>query len=149
LSDLDVRTLKSVSNVKGFQLLVAPSFPDALAELSPILDAKSKQALEAVTLTPLFDLRPPTDDRPFFFHLLRLRGMFVGVVDPMGGNLEGNRVAAFALGLALASSLVLALVAIAWPLWKRARPKGRSGPTLYAGIAYFALIGIGFMLAEI
>jgi len=149
LTDVDVRTLKSVAEVKGFHLIAAPSLPDADPELTPILDAKSRQQLDAAALTPLLDLRPPTDDRPFFFHLLRMRGMFSGLVDIRGGALEGNRVAALALGLSLASSLFLALVAIAWPLWKRARPKGRSGPTLYAGIAYFALIGIGFMLAEI
>lgn len=149
LSEGDVRTLQSVARTKGFQLVAAPGLPDLDPELTPILDAKSEEALAAVTLTPLLDLRPPTDERPFFFHLLRMRGMFSAFVSQRGGALEGNRVAAMALGLSLLSSLALAAVAILFPLWKRARPTGRSGPMLFTGIAYFALIGTGFMLAEI
>lgn len=149
LGERDVRTLIDVSKIKGFHLVAAPGLPDLDPELTPVLDATTKTTLEAATLTPFFDLRPPTDERPFFFHLLRMRGMFSGIAQQKGGALEGNRVAAAALGLSLLSSFVLAVVAIVWPLSKRARPKGRSGKLLWTGIAYFALIGTGFMLAEI
>lgn len=149
LSDRDLMTLRAVSKTKGFELIALPGLPDADPELSPILDATSPEALAAVTLTPLLDLRPPTDERPFFFHLLRMRGMFSKDAATKGGALEGNRIAAAALGLSLFSSLILAIVAICWPLWKRARPSGRTGPILWTGIGYFALIGTGFMLAEI
>ena len=66
-----------------------------------------------------------------------------------GGTIEGNRLATRTLLLSLFASVVLSVATIAWPLYSRARPGGRVGTSLYAALAYFGLIGVGFMLAEV
>jgi hypothetical protein len=53
------------------------------------------------------------------------------------------------LVMSLLTSLLLAAAAIALPLWRKAKPAGRMGPALAAGLVYFSMIGVGFMLCEV
>lgn len=169
----DVKKLGEARKKFGFEILEAPGEPDGIEELAPILDAKSRAALDRVALHPALDLRPPTDERPFFFNLLRVRAWLAELPMDEGGTIEGNRRATGALVLAFLVSLALVAVAIVLPLWLHApkRGLGARGPepgegvstaspigrrarppddrALYAALAYFALIGVGFMLAEI
>jgi hypothetical protein len=62
---------------------------------------------------------------------------------------EGNRRATLTLVLSFFSSLVLAGLAIVFPLVRRARPSGKAGTRLAGALAYFAIIGVAFMLVEI
>jgi hypothetical protein len=65
------------------------------------------------------------------------------------GSIEGNLLATRTLVLSFLASFILVVGTIVLPLVRRARPRGDVGPTLAAGIAYFLLIGVGFMLAEV
>jgi hypothetical protein len=65
------------------------------------------------------------------------------------GLVEGNLLATRTLALAFFASLVLVTLAIAVPLFRRAKPEGRMDRPLVAGLVYFSCIGVGFMLAEI
>ena len=145
----DLETLVEASTRAGFGVLLAPGLPD-LVPVADLLDAPNRAALDAAALSPTIDLRPPTDERPFFFHLLRMRASLSGDVPAdAGGNIEGNRRASGALVLSFLASLVLVVAAIFVPLTERARPRGRVGAPLVGAIAYFAGIGVAFMLAEI
>ncbi|MBT9556904.1 MAG: hypothetical protein IV100_12790 [Myxococcales bacterium] len=149
LDDLERRLNFAVRYRPGEGLGVGP---DA-ATLAPILDSPTRAALDAVTLEDELDLRPPTDDRPFFFNLLRMGAWFTTLADDSGGPIEGNRRATLALMLAFLASVVLGVVAIVVPLVLRGRRRC-GAPTspralLAAGALYFSLIGVGFMLAEI
>ena len=114
--------------------------------------AADGNALDAISLREGVDLRVPTDDRPFFFlqvppsALLSRRDRFLSGA----GLLHGNVLALFAVGVAFGVSMGLALVALALPLLAKvstlnAIPAGRRASLL----AYFALLGAGFMLFEI
>lgn len=149
MSAEDVVKLGEAQQRFGFRILAAPGTRDRIEALTPILDAESREALDRVALHPALDLRPPTDERPFFFNLLRVRAWLADLPIDQGGTIEGNRRATGALVLAFLVSLALVLVAIVAPLWLHARPKGHNARGLYAALAYFALIGVGFMLAEI
>ena len=131
----------------GFTILVGPGAIEH-PKLARILDARDRATLDRITLEPTLDLRAPTDERPFFFNILRVRAWFLSLpADAVA--LEGNRRATQALLLAFVSSLVLAALAIGVPLVRRARPRGRVGARLASALAYFALIGVAFMLVEI
>jgi hypothetical protein len=151
LSDADVALLRRVAEEKGFTILVAPGLPVHDPMLMRVVNAASRSELDHVTLTTVADNRPPTDDRPYFFNVLPIEAAWREIEPVINmGSIEGNQLATRTLGLAFVSSLVLVLFAIIAPLLLRARPRGetkRAG--LYAGIAYFTLIGAGFMLAEV
>ena len=90
------------------------------------------------------DLRPATDDWPFFFLSLRWRSLprILGrqsspLLNPLGFLIANL------LGLTL-----LAVVLIGWPLW-RLRGAWRATRGKAAAVAYFAALGVGFILVEV
>jgi hypothetical protein len=88
------------------------------------------------------DIRPTTDDRPFFFHTTRLRDQF-GVA--FGRSmLFGNGMSALLTLFGISAALVLLF--IVGPLLIGG---GRPGPGWAAWLAYFASLGAGFMLLEV
>jgi hypothetical protein len=131
----------------GFTILVGPGAVES-PQLARILDAKDRATLDAITLSPTLDLRPPTDERPFFFNILRARAWLL-TLPADAVTLEGNKRATQALVFAFLSSLALAAAAIVVPLVRRARPRGKVGARLASALGYFALIGVAFMLVEI
>lgn len=149
LSGADESALRKLADEQGFQLLASPSLPPRGPQMAAVLSARSRVELDRVTLKPLLDFRPATDDRPFFFNVVRLRAAFVPLPAGAMGMIEGNVLATRTLGLAFGAAWVFVLVAVVWPLWRRARPKHRTDARLWAGLVYFTLLGVGFMLAEI
>lgn len=96
------------------------------------------------------DLSPPTDDRPFFFQMLRLRdALRPGVVgdaltDP---NLRAVRILAVSLGIVTLLTVSTLLVPLALAAGRRQELGSlrRAGPFLL----YFLAIGTGFMMVEL
>jgi len=96
-----------------------------------------------------FDISPPTDDRPFFFHFFRwvqtpyILRMMGKVWLPFGGS--GYLVLLILLGIAAFSALAF----IIFPL--RFAPAPGGIPTrAWAGVlAYFGLLGIGYIVVEV
>jgi hypothetical protein len=90
----------------------------------------------------LFDVRPTTDDRPYFFHTFRWKTaphLFRTMGREWVPFIEWGYVVSVAtlLQAALASVPLIAL-----PLW-RSRPRG-----IGAVFVYFACLGLGFMFLE-
>ena len=108
-----------------------------------------------------FDVSPPTDDHPFFGHYFKWRQaeqvwQEVGHTwQPFGG--AGYFVLLALLALALAAALVLILLPlVVGRLLKEAPPGTEKTPppklesgVLASTLAYFGLIGLGFLLVEI
>jgi hypothetical protein len=118
--------------------------------LKDILAARSRADLDRTTLSDAADNRPPTDDRPYFFNVLPIEAAWRKLEPNVNmGSIEGNQVATRTLALSLLSSLVLVLVTIVAPLVMRKSSGQPRPPALYAGVAYFLLIGVGFMIAEV
>lgn len=148
LTGADGEKLREVAEKQGFRVVFGPGVTTA-GKMSEVLDAPTIEALHRATLLPDLDYRPSTDDRPFFFNVVRLRA-FSRIISPQsGGTIEGNRMATTTLVMSLLTSLLLATAAIALPLWRKAKPAGRMGPALAAGLVYFSMIGVGFMLCEV
>jgi hypothetical protein len=90
------------------------------------------------------DIRPTTDDRPFFFHTTKIKDQF----DVAFGQkmLFGNGLSALMTLLGISATLVLLFVILPLVLAGRgeARPQG-----WLAWLAYFGALGAGFMLIEV
>ncbi|MEJ5330285.1 MAG: hypothetical protein WHT07_09040 [Desulfobaccales bacterium] len=147
----DLAALEQAVLEYDYRLLLHPHNPPASPSWQAILGAGSRQALDELSASFLLDVRPPTDDRPFFFNHLpfhRPSAWFpLARQSTPGGALMGNFLAAFTLLLILAISLFLVTLTIIVPL----RPAVREVPArlIAGGTAYFLLIGVGFMMVEI
>ncbi|MBU2552160.1 MAG: hypothetical protein KKB20_27365 [Proteobacteria bacterium] len=136
--DLSVLPGLRPEELNRFHVLPGEPLAEA-AEL--VLDGRSRELFDRAW----FDLRPATRDRPYFFHFFRLKTL--GLILSRGrGPVSSPALAATEWGLlftwgGLAATLVLAGAGILLPL---ARTKPRP-----PGLAYFGLIGLGYMLAEI
>ena len=148
----DVARLDNVADQMKFEILLSPDRAPASALLGGIVAARSLADLTAYTSDQEFDLSPPTDERPFFFNqlplynpwrALRLALHHSGSQGAVSGNIE----AATTLVLLFLVSLILVRRTILTPLRPAIGDVGRR--LALGGSAYFMLIGIGFMCAEI
>jgi hypothetical protein len=149
LGEESLSTLRAACDRFGYSVILAPDQRAESDNLRGILESASREALDRFTSRADFDLTPPTDDRPFFFNLLRLdRPLAVFRVQRSGfGVLSGNLLATMTLLTILVVSLFLVVLTILVPLRPAAKASGRS--LVAAGTVYFALLGLGFMFVEI
>jgi len=96
-----------------------------------------------------FDIRPTTDDRPYFFDFFRWRSMpeFLELRTRSGAALiEWGYPILFAtlLQAALLSALLILL-----PLWLRRRALAGRPPDRWRVLAYFVCLGLAFLFVEI
>jgi hypothetical protein len=160
LSDAAIERLRRFAEARGFDLAWYPGMKPAAANRinrmpEPTLyDGISRmltEGPESLIADYKFDLRPATDDRPFFHNFLRWRSL-PEVSGLLGAGGMPLLEAGFVLLLAtLAQALVLAAVLILLPLalsrerrrvWAGDRGRGRV-------LIYFAGIGLGFMIVEL
>ncbi len=100
-----------------------------------------------------YDVRPPTDDHPFFGHYFKweqtpqVLAQFGRAWLPFGGS--GYLVILALLALAI----LLAIVLILLPAWfgrlRRFGPSPVASPYGWRGLAYFGLLGLAFMFVEV
>jgi len=150
-SDADVEALEREAHRLGLVPLLVPGRPAAEPLLAAVAAQPSRTALAAWADAQPLDVSPPTDERPFFFNLVRpvswVRGLGSSSRNPTSlGNLQATRTVVHAT----AASALLALLALVAPLLARARslrahPRG----DVLAALGYFALIGAGFMMVEL
>jgi spermidine synthase len=136
----EVAQLRDESNALGFTVLYAPGQHDASNVYAQLVLAPDRQAFYA---TYGKDVRPTTDDRPFFFHTTKIRDQFQTAFGR--SMLFGNGLSALMTLMAISLSFVVLFVvgplALAgsdlrgapWPRW----------------LLYFGLLGAGFMLIEV
>jgi hypothetical protein len=89
------------------------------------------------------DLSPPTDDRPFFFQNV---GLFDRVDPAVAANLSPNEHSVLLLRRLIVIIGVATLALFFAPFLTARRRRGAAG--FWRGSAYFASIGLGFMLVE-
>jgi hypothetical protein len=150
----DVSRLQTTARALGFTILYLPGVP---ADPVTREDADMKRLgtsaadYERFILAPdrvqfvagyPRDIRPTTDDRPFFFHTTRLRDQF----DVAFGRsmLFGNGLSALLTLFGISLTLVLLFIVV--PLVIGGGRPGRGWP---GWLGYFAALGTGFMLIEV
>ena len=145
LSAQDLDTLDAVAARMRFEVVQSPRH-SADATFAALADgARVKQAIAANEL----NIAAPTDDTPFFFHMLRLRDVFDTSRWTDQGIVRFNMTAVGILGVLLVTVIALTAACILLP-WIVA---GSKDPALRGGagahLVFFAAIGFGFMLVEI
>lgn len=144
--------LREATSRLHFQVLIDPDADLPSGVVGAMMAATDRRRLDEAAATARLDLTVSTDNRPFFFNQLRFR--HVPQILPLlwrneiaEGVMRGNLIASLALVLILVIAAVAVICTIVLPLGRavRAAPPGLVG----AGTAYFALIGTGFMFAEI
>jgi hypothetical protein len=95
-----------------------------------------------------YDVRPVTDDSPFFWHFVRFRdalrsaggrGMAVDIEDFVG---ERVLLGLLGFGVVFAGAWLLVPAVATRRIWREIPHKGRAG-------VYFAALGLGFMFVEV
>ena len=139
-SDLDA--LEALTTAMQFELTYSPR--SAADPQFGVIAAQDD--LEAYAAAQPLDLAPPTDDKPFFFNMLRFRDVFKGALWRGDQNTNWNLKAIFVLASFLVIVLALTLGCILLPLlFSGVRALAGAG----AFVLFFASIGLGFMLVEI
>lgn len=133
----------------GFRLLLAPWQQSQDPLLQAIAGSASQADLSVAIADDRYDYSAPTDERPFFFNMLRPRSLFDLEAVPQGGVAGGNLRATVTLLVLLGLTTMLVVAIVVWPLVRSGRPQGLSAGGFSLALAYFGLIGAGFMLVQI
>lgn len=146
-SESDIARLNAVIEEYQFYYVYSPS-PDGHRDkrFQEILDnAGDADFYNAQEL----DITPPTDDRPFFFYMLRLSDFFAGEKHLKFKEQRFSMEGIAMLYVLLIVSIVLSILFIFVPLaLKRDGPKLPRSRALI-GLMLFASIGFGYILIEI
>lgn len=134
---------------EGFAVLAAPWQRAGSDRLEQIVSSRTMPELEAALDDPDFDYSPPTDRRPYFFNLLRVRSPWkIEGLTGASGIVAGNLYATRTLAVLCVTAAVLVVLIILWPLLLVGRPD--MPPRAFsAALAYFSIIGAGFMFIQV
>lgn len=148
-SKQDVSRVMRVSNRMGFRVQLAPGLTSTDPLLSRIVSSRDRAELDAAVAHEHYDYSPPTDQRPYFFNVLKPGSAFGFDLSRAGGHLvDGNLLATRTLSLLWMLSVLLVVLAILWPLARSGRPNMEAGSFPHA-LLYFSIIGFGFMMVQI
>jgi hypothetical protein len=147
-SAADLDTVERVAADEGFEIQVSPRGGGSVESLDHIARSRSLDALAAATAHPHLDFSPPTDNRPFFFNMLKPASFARASSLPTGGVVAGNIYATTTLVTLFCIATVMVAATIVYPLVATGRPP-MDGRVFRASLCYFAGIGLGFMLAQI
>ncbi|MGQ0736856.1 MAG: hypothetical protein ACT4QD_24790, partial [Acidobacteriota bacterium] len=143
----DLATVVRVSSEAGFEMVVVPGrpasnpFTDYLAAPSP---ARFYDAYP-------FDVRPPRDDRPFFFNTLKLSavGQALGLRRSMDAMRVYNFDAVFILVVLAGAAVISLLLFLFLPLLRAGASQQVRARETVEMLPYFVWVGLGFILVEV
>lgn len=155
IEDADVQKATRVARSYGFEIQAAPDRSPEDPLLAGILASHNLAQLDSATQHDRYDYSAPTDERPYFFNLLKFQSFTEAMslrafstTDFASGVIVGNARATATLLLLFAAALVLTTILIGFPLWRGGLPSMGVGEFATA-CSYFALIGMGYMLVQI
>lgn len=142
-SPSDIATLQAVCEKMDFDLIFSAQGTNDPFYSKVIKANNLAQLSESLPL----NITPPTDDKPFFFHMLRLKDVLFGELE-LSGDHAANLNAVKILGALFVVVVILTILCIILPLVciSKPIPEGHASLPL---LSFFALIGLGFMLVEI
>jgi hypothetical protein len=147
LAAADVQRVHEVADRSGFEVVLSPDTPPRDKVLRGIASAASPTALAAAVADPRYDYSPPTDDRPFFFNMVRPGGVLASQGRRETGVMAGNMLATQTLLTLVTISLVMAIGVALAPLVVVGRPPVSRGTFSVAAVC-FAAIGMGYLLVQ-
>jgi len=142
-SDADVSHIAHVAQQMGFDVILSPK----TAEDPELAQLASTPDVDALAAKFPLDISPPTDNKPFFFNMARLRDSLNPAAWRAAGT-DVNLKAVSVLGGLLIFVVILTALTIVVPIVARSGPNAFSGNAAFLTI-FFCCIGVGFMLIEI
>jgi hypothetical protein len=139
-TEAEISHMMQVSKDMEFLPVLTPSF----SELPEFEQVSTRGEYEQLVRNYPLNIEAPTDDTPFFFHMLRARDLLKA--STYQGMNEINLKAVDVLGKLLAVVTALSAIAIVMPLALRKRVRDAQSGWL---MLYFASIGFAFMMIEI
>jgi spermidine synthase len=139
----EVAALNAQSEELGFTVIYAPGLP-VHEDVGRLIVAEDRAA--SIADYPL-DISPATDDRPFFFNLVRFGDFFDLSLNTSGVYRTGVE-ALVILGAVLALTAATGVVFVILPLSLVTRRRGGSRPS-WRLLTYFGGLGVAFMLVEV
>jgi hypothetical protein len=151
-SEADIDLMQREAVKSSFNMLATPRRGPNNPILTDLWKQETRTAMWAWATTQPLDVTPSTDDRPFFFNMLK-PGTWLRDpegIDTLDVSFLGNLRATQTLVWATLVSLILTVVTVLGPLLARSAGLARL-PRLdvAAACGYFGLIGLGFMFVEI
>lgn len=148
-SAAELARLEAVADAMGFTFLLLPGHPAGEPLLGRIAACRTSAELLATVGHEPFDYTPPSDERPYFFNLIRPSTL----LDPRRtaktqGVIGGNMYATATLLALFAIVLALVVTTILLPLRRLGLP-AMDGGTFAWALGWFGLIGIGYMFVQI
>lgn len=142
-SDLDV--VQSAAKKAGMQVIYAPGTPLATPFRDLLLSTNPKRFYQSYP----FDVRPVSDDRPFFFYTVQARDLSMFRLRASSANADAkiNSAVPILFGL-VASSIAATLVILALPPLILRRQLTRTHGDLRA-LSFFLFIGAGYILIQV
>jgi len=149
----ELATLRDVAARLGFGVLYAPGDDDGAPLEEETVDGTSTADYARLVRAPdpqrfytdfYADIRPTTDDRPFFFHTTKLEHQFSVAFGR--SMLFGNGLSALLTLLGISGALVVLFVLAPLALAGRGTTHPRGW---FAWLVYFGALGAGFMLIEV
>ncbi len=145
----DMAALDRAVQEMEFQILLAPGVESVDPALDRIVAVHSRDQLDVAIQNEFFDYSPPTDQRPYFFNILKPGTLFRSEFGKHVGVLgDGNLIATRVLSVLWIVSFLLVMTAIIFPLARSGLPKLEQNAFIHS-LLYFAVIGLGFMLVQI
>jgi hypothetical protein len=145
-SAAEVAAIERFVDANDFEAWYLPGRPDRQRPLFRTVLEGDGPAREAFLADTFLDLRPTTDDRPFFFSFYKWRHLFEHRREiDVGHTLATGQVV---LALILVLAVAFSAATIALPML-RVRAAARAMPGRVGFLAYFAALGAGFIFAEI
>ncbi len=149
----EIRALRETSDRLGFNILYAPQLPGEPPAPMPTEWVDGMETADYPRLVLAadrqrfvddypHDLRPTTDDRPFFFHTTKLKDQFQVAFGK--SMLFGNGLSALLTLMGISGSLVVLFV-----LGPLALVGVGSARRWFSWLLYFGALGAGFMLIEV
>jgi hypothetical protein len=135
-------------DAEGFTIQASPWTGGSNSRVDRIARSTSLAELALATRDQDFDYSPPTDERPFFFNMLKPRSFARVYALPRGGVMWGNIRATATLVLLFVIAVGLVGAIIIWPLMASGRPSMPRKVFAWS-VLYFCGIGVGFMLVQI
>ncbi len=141
------RVVSTASTIPGSVLAAAPGASGDGGPVEQLLRTPTSQLDDWYAHYP-YDVRPVTDDRPFFWHFSQFDDVISQFGDPIINNDREIAVGERVLVLLLLVATVLAALFLILPFFA-IRDRWRALPRKATSAAYFAVLGLGFIFFEI